>query len=84
MHLRKFLCCKPGVQNTESEIYQLAGKEFNMRSGDQLGEIMNNMGIYSPKLSPKTKKQSWDVNVLKNIDHPLAAKILEYRAYIKC
>ena len=66
----------------EQQIYALVGKEFNMRSTVELGEVFHELGIYS---SLKTQKgaESWSVKALKEIDHPLAILIRQYRALYK-
>ena len=71
------------IQNVEAEIYTEAGTEFNPGSPKQIGEIMHSFNIHSPKKSPKTGNESWDISVLKEIDHPVAKKILEFRALSK-
>lgn len=65
-----------------SEIYELAGEEFNILSPKQLGVILfEKLGL------PPTKKTktgySTDVDVLEQLSHPIAAKVLEYRALSK-
>ena len=66
----------------EQQIYALVGKEFNMRSTVELGEVFHELGIYS---SLKTQKgaESWSEKALKEIDHPLAILIRQYRALYK-
>lgn len=65
------------------EIYALAGREFNINSGPQLGEVMADLNIVSPAVSAKTGKPSWSVGVLLSIDHPIAGKIVELRGLEK-
>ena len=63
-----------------SEIYEMAGREFNINSTKQLAEIL----FDELELKP-IRKRSTDVRVmeiLKNY-HPLPEKILEYRQYKK-
>lgn len=62
------------------EIHEIAGQPFNINSPRQLGEILfERLGIPGGK---KGKSGSYvtDVSVLESIDHPLARKMLEYRA----
>jgi DNA polymerase-1 len=64
----------------EKDIFTLAGKTFNVASPKQVSEILfQDLGLQS------NKKQSTSVDALKSIidDHPIVAKILEYRKYAK-
>ncbi len=67
-----------------SEIYNHAGKEFNINSTKQLGEILfEDLGLKSGK---KTKTgYSTSVEVLEKIsgEHPIIPLILEYRQLTK-
>ena len=67
------------IENLTFEAHKIAGREFNIRSGPQLTKAMNELGIYSSVLSPKTGDQSWAKDVMKDIDHPIAYKIAEIR-----
>ncbi|MCI8336307.1 MAG: DNA polymerase I [Peptococcaceae bacterium] len=66
------------------DIYQLAGKEFNINSPKQLQEILfQDLGLTPIK---KTKTGfSTDGEVLEQLieAHPIIEKILDYRAYAK-
>lgn len=68
----------------EAEIYDLAGEEFNINSPKQLGVILyEKLGLKAPK---KTKTgYSTDAQVLEELSdqHPVVARILEYRQNIK-
>ena len=67
------------IDNLMSEIYQIVGREFNIRSSPQLTSAMHTLGIYSPTLSPKTGAESWPKEVMQEIEHPVAHRILEIR-----
>lgn len=74
------------VDKVQSEIYKLAGAEFNIGSPKQLGEIL----FEKMKLLDKTKKTrtgqystSEDVLLKLAEEHEIARKILEYREYEK-
>jgi len=68
----------------ELEIYELAGREFNIASPKQLGEI-----LFTEQKLPVVKRNksgpSTDVSVLEELAkaHPLPRKIIEYRQYAK-
>ena len=74
------------LKRLEKEIYQLAGKEFNINSPQQLGQIL----FEELKLTPirKTEKktgESTDFAVLEELarEHPLPKILLEYRLLSK-
>jgi DNA polymerase-1 len=68
----------------ERQIYELAGREFNIGSPKQLGQV-----LFEEHKLPMLKKTktggSTDVDVLEELAlvHPLPAKIIEYRQYAK-
>lgn len=76
----------------ETRVLKLAGdfelssgvssKEFNLNSTQQLGEVLNNLGIHSPEKTEKGK-QSWNEAALVQINHPLAGYVRQYRALEK-
>ena len=61
-----------------TKIYSLVG-EFNINSTQQLCEVMNDNGIYSPLSTPKGA-QSWGEAALIQINNPLAGLVRQYRA----
>lgn len=65
----------------EGEIYHLAGEEFLINSPQQLGRILFEKLHLTPQKKTKGKALSTDVEVLQTLaaEHPLPAKILEYR-----
>ncbi|MEA1950167.1 MAG: DNA polymerase I, partial [Planctomycetota bacterium] len=72
------------IETLKAEIHALAGREFNIASPKQLQEILfTEQGLSVIK---KTKTgPSTDAEVLAELakDHPLPAKIIEYRQYAK-
>ena len=66
----------------EKEICDELGVVINVGSTTQLTKALNDIGIYSPKLT-KAKKQSWDNEAMKKLGHPIGAKILSYRSFQK-
>jgi DNA polymerase-1 len=68
----------------ESEIYELAGRQFNIGSPKQLQEILFREHKL-PVLKRTKTGPSTDVDVLEDLArmHPLPAKIIEYRQYAK-
>src|SRR5213594_137580 len=68
------------------EIYALAGMEFNINSPPQLRTVLFERHVISPRCVRRGKTGlSTDVDVLTRLaeQHPLPAKILEYRALAK-
>lgn len=72
------------IKSLESEIHKLAGTEFNVASTKQLGEV-----LFEKMNLPKGRKTktgySTDSDVLAKLaeEHPIAAKVLEYRELAK-
>jgi len=69
-----------------AEIYAIAGGEFNISSPPQLREILfDRLGLSRKGVRRGKTGLSTDVDVLTRLaaDHPLPAKILEYRALAK-
>ena len=63
----------------QAEIHELAGETFNVNSSDQLRTILfDKLGLPIIKKT-STGKPSTDASVLKKLDHPLVAALLEYR-----
>jgi DNA polymerase-1 len=69
-------------EQVEAKIYDLADREFNINSTQQVGEILAERGIYSPIKTPKGK-ESWSEVALVQVDDPLAGYIRQYRALAK-
>ena len=70
------------VQRQESvatEVYELAGQEFNIRSTQEVGKVFNELGVQSTVLTPKGK-ESWGEGALVQINQPIAGYIRQYRA----
>ncbi len=72
------------IRGIRDEIYGLAGREFNINSPKQLGEVLfNEIGLRPIK---KTKSgYSTDISVLEelSLEHDLPKEILEYRSLSK-
>lgn len=75
---------KENIDRLTGEIYELAGKEFNINSTRQLGEVLfEDLGLKSGK---KTKTgYSTSVEVLEKLknEHEIIPKILEFRQLTK-
>ncbi len=70
----------------EKEIYELAGEEFNVGSPAKVGEILfDRLGLDPKAKKTKTGQYSTSEDVLEKLvpKHPIAAKIMEYRALKK-
>ncbi len=66
------------------EIAEMAGERINLNSPKQLGEMLfDRMGLPAPKKT--SRGYSTSAEVLENLaeNHPVCAKILEYRKYQK-
>lgn len=72
------------VQNLMRDIYNLAGKEFNVNSTKQLGEVLFE-DLHLPAIKKTKSGYSTDADVLEKLkdEHPIVEKILEYRTINK-
>ncbi len=67
----------------KTEIFKLAGMEFELNKPLSVGTVLfDKIGLKCPKQTA-TGKRSVDSESLKEIAHPLAVKILEYRSIDK-
>jgi DNA polymerase-1 len=74
------------IRRLEKEIWKLAGNEFNINSPAQLAEILfDNLNLQPPARRGKGKVRSTAADILEEIaaQHPLPAKIIEYREISK-
>jgi DNA polymerase-1 len=74
------------VRRLESEIWKLAGSEFNINSPAQLAEILfDKLNLQPPARRGKGKVRSTAADVLEEMSaqHPLPAKIIEFREISK-
>ena len=74
------------VRRLEKEIWKLAGSEFNVNSPTQLAEILfDKLNLQSNARRGKAKARSTAADVLEELSaqHPLPAKIIEYREIAK-
>lgn len=67
-----------------AEIYELAGREFNINSPSQLGDILFNQ-LNLPTLKKTKTGFSTDAETLEQLAplHPLVEKVLLYRQHVK-
>ncbi len=72
------------MDKVELEIYELAGREFNIASPKQLQEVLFDE-LKLPRQKRTQSGSSTDASVLDQLarEHPLPAKIVEYRQYAK-
>ena len=73
------------INNISNTIYNYAGKEFNISSPKQLGEVLfERLGLVSKRKTAK-KNYSTDAATLEKLrgDHPIIEAILEYRNLFK-
>ena len=73
---------KKRQEEVAQQIYSLAGKEFNIRSTQETGEVFHALGINSNLLTA-TGKESWSEAALAQINHEIAGWIRQYRALHK-
>ncbi len=74
------------IQRLSAEIYELAGKPFNINSPQQLGKILfEELNLPAPVKYGKGKTISTAADVLEGLaaDHEIARKVLEYRQLAK-
>ena len=76
---------KKDINKLESEIYELAGEEFNISSPKQLGEILfDKLALEGGKKTKTGAYQTGEEILLKIKDkHPIIDKILDYRRLTK-
>jgi len=74
------------VRRLEKEIWKLAGSEFNVNSPTQLAEILfDKLNLQPNARRGKAKARSTAADVLEELSaqHPLPAKVIEYREIAK-
>ncbi len=74
------------IVKTESEIQKMAGKQFNVSSPKQVGEILfDSMKISDKPPKTKTGQYSTSEDVLSKMEnkHPIVRRILDYRELVK-
>ncbi len=74
------------IARLSAEIYELAGKTFNINSPQQLGKVLfEDLNLPSPVKYGKGKAISTAADVLEDLaeEHPIARKVLEYRQLAK-
>jgi DNA polymerase-1 len=74
------------IQRLSAEIQQLAGRPFNINSPQQLGKVLfEELKLPAPVRYGRGKTISTAADVLEELaaEHPIAAKVLEYRQLAK-
>jgi DNA polymerase-1 len=74
------------LESLESRIYDIAGETFNIKSSQQLGQILfEKLGLPVQKKTKKTKSYSTDVDVLSKLSslHELPQVVLRHRTLAK-
>jgi DNA polymerase-1 len=74
------------IERLTGEIHAVAGHPFNVNSPQQLGKVLfEELRLPAPAKSGKSKTVSTAADVLDELalDHPIAAKVLEYRQLAK-
>ena len=74
------------IRRLEKEIWKLAGSEFNVNSPTQLAEVLfDKLNLQPNARRGKAKARSTAADILEELSaqHPLPAKIMEYREIAK-
>jgi DNA polymerase I-like protein with 3'-5' exonuclease and polymerase domains len=74
------------IERLTAEIHALAGRPFNINSPQQLGKVLfEELGLPAPARHGKSKTVSTAADVLEElaVEHPVAARVLEYRQLAK-
>jgi DNA polymerase I len=74
------------VRRLEKEIWEIAGTEFNVNSPTQLAEILfDKLNLQAPARRGRGRVRSTAADILEDLaaQHPLPAKIIEYREIAK-
>jgi DNA polymerase I len=74
------------IARLSTEIYELAGKTFNVNSPQQLGKVLfEDLELPAPVKAGKGKTISTAADVLEElaVEYPIAGKVLEYRQLAK-
>jgi DNA polymerase-1 len=80
------LAMEKEVRRLEKEIWEMAGSEFNVNSPTQLAEILfDKLNLQAPMRRGRGRVRSTAVDILEDLasQHPLPAKIIEYREIAK-
>jgi len=79
---------QPEINDLETEIYKLAGKEFNINSPKQIAEILfedleiDTHGLAKTSVNKTVSTNSNELEKIKD-DHPIVENILRYRELTK-
>jgi DNA polymerase I len=74
------------LQRLSKQIWDLAGKQFNINSPQQLGKVLyEDLGLPMPMKYGKGKQMSTAADILEELaqDHPIAGLVLEFRQIAK-
>jgi len=80
------LAMEKEVRRLEKEIWEIAGFEFNVNSPTQLAEVLfDKLNLQAPMRRGRGRVRSTAVDILEDLaaQHPLPAKIIEYREIAK-
>jgi DNA polymerase-1 len=80
------LAMEKEVRRLEKEIWEIAGTEFNVNSPTQLAEILfDKLNLQAPVRRGRGRVRSTAADILEDLagQHPLPAKIIEYREIAK-
>lgn len=72
------------IEKYRAEIFEMCGREFNLNSPSQLGEVLFELGLTEVK-KKKTGKYTTNADVLEKLadKHPIIDKIIRFRLFQK-
>lgn len=70
------------IRQLETEIFEQSGRPFNILSPKQLGEVLFEE-LKLPAFKKTKTGYSTDIDVLEQLDHPIARLVVEYRQLTK-
>lgn len=62
----------------EQDIYSMVGYQFNIRSGPQLSESLEKLGLHTGEYT-KSGYMSTSKKLIAKLNHPVAEKLIEYK-----
>lgn len=71
---------KERIEGRKKKLIRLAGRELNLNSSQQLGDLLfNKFELPQKKINKKSNQPSTDISVLKELAHPFTKELITYR-----